>query len=283
MNIILRKTKFLILQRKRFFKKAFGSKQEHRSVVLANSFPKSGTHLLTQILEQLPHLRNYLSFLASLPSWRYLERSPEVTLRRIRGFVDGEMVSAHLFFRSEYAQELSARGVIHYFIYRDPRDVVCSEAHYLATMAPFHRLHRVFKRQSSEAERISFSILGDSFAPTPVPYANVCERFRVYEGWLNDPEVCAVRFEDLVGERQVDEVRRICRWFKERSPACEETEDALVDRALAAIAPEKSHTFRKGGGLRNWERRFTLEHKEQFKSVAGALLVQLGYEENDKW
>lgn len=33
--------------------------------VIANSFPKSGTHLLLQILEQLPGLTNYGSFIAS--------------------------------------------------------------------------------------------------------------------------------------------------------------------------------------------------------------------------
>lgn len=78
-------------------------------------------------------------------------------------------------------------------------------------------------------------------------------------------------------------MRRICAWYRDRSLKCDESVDRLTERALQAIAPERSHTFRKGGGARNWERRFTPEHKEQFKSVAGELLVELGYEQDLNW
>jgi len=250
--------------------------------IVANSFPKSGTHLLTQILEGQPGVKNYLTFLASLPSWKYVERSEMATLRKIQGFVGGEMVSAHLFYRPEYAAALRKKAAIHFFIYRDPRDVA-SEAHYLSRMARFHRLHGTFRRLADEKEQLSLSILGDAHRACPVPYGNIAQRFRMYQGWLTDPDVCALRFEDLVGPEQPAEVARICRFFLERQSKVEATEGQLVEQALKAINPERSHTYRPGGGVRNWEKRFTPQHKAQFKEVAGDLLIELGYESDLDW
>jgi hypothetical protein len=53
-------------------------------------------------------------------------------------------------------------------------------------------------------------------------------------------------------------------------------------RLRAAIAPEKSHTFRHGkrGG---WQDAFTPELKQNFKRVAGELLIRLGYAADNNW
>ena len=97
--------------------------------VLANSFPKSGTHLLVQIVEGLPDRTNYGTFLASnTSSFQLRERSPENTCGFIRGFVPGEIVRGHLYYDPAYAEELNRRRTVNYFVYRDPRDVVVSEA-----------------------------------------------------------------------------------------------------------------------------------------------------------
>lgn len=252
--------------------------------LLANSFPKSGTHLLTQILESFPGTVNYLSFLASLPSWRYVERSKRSTIQRIRNFRSGEMISGHLFFKPEYQKVLLERRVLNYFIFRDPRDVACSEAHYLSQMAPFHRLHRAFRNLKSEEAAITMSIVGDYHANVcPVPYQNIAQRFRVYQGWLNNDNVCAVRFEDLIGKDRVVEVTRMCRYFADRTPGpCPKVND-LVTTALKAISPSRSHTFRTGGGVETWRRKFTSRQRSEFKLVAGELLIELGYENGYDW
>jgi hypothetical protein len=51
---------------------------------------------------------------------------------------------------------------------------------------------------------------------------------------------------------------------------------------IGQIAPERSHTFRAGkrGG---WSERFTPEHRELFKAIAGHQLIELGYESNNDW
>src|SRR5262245_33094509 len=64
-----------------------------RPPVLANSFPKSGTHLLAQIVHGLPERINYGAFLSSeTSSFQFRERSTDSTRRFIHNFVPGEIV-----------------------------------------------------------------------------------------------------------------------------------------------------------------------------------------------
>ena len=80
-----------------------------RPPVLANSFPKSGTHLLVQIIEGLPDRLNFGAFLGSeTSSFQLRERSPENTCRFIRGFVPGEIVRGHLYYAPLHAEELAS-------------------------------------------------------------------------------------------------------------------------------------------------------------------------------
>ena len=171
--------------------------------VLANSFPKSGTHLLFQIVDALPNATNYGAFLASMTSsFRFRERSPENASRFIRGIVPGEIVRGHLFFHPQNAADLAEKNVVHYFAYRDPRDVVISEAHYLREMNRWHRLAPYFRKLPSIDDAILLSITG--FDP-PIPgleYPNIAARFARYEDWLKRDDCLAIRFEDLASENR---------------------------------------------------------------------------------
>jgi hypothetical protein len=248
----------------------------------ANSFPKSGTHLLVQILDGLPNRRNYGEFLASgKSSFRFDERSVDETLRLIRRFTPGEVVRGHLYFDPAYAEELNRRHVANYFIYRDPRDVVVSEAHYLREMNRWHRLHPYFRDAASIEDAIMLSING--FDP-PVPgieYPNIAGRFARYEGWLSDSNCLPIRFEDLVSEEQPAIVRRIAEFYANRTNADFDFE-STVQHMQSLIAPKKSHTFRSGKKA-GWAKEFTPAHRERFAEVAGDLLVRLGYEPDHSW
>ena len=79
-----------------------------RPPVFANSFPKSGTHLLVQVLEGFPNRVNYGAFLGSeTSSFQLRERSADNTCRFIRGFVPGEIIRGHLYYELLYADELA--------------------------------------------------------------------------------------------------------------------------------------------------------------------------------
>jgi hypothetical protein len=250
--------------------------------VLANSFPKSGTHLLDQIVAGLPGRVNYGEFLSSMTSsFQLRPRSPESTRRCIRRSLPGEIIRAHLFYHSSHDEELQRLNFVHYFIYRDPRDVVVSASHYLRHMNPWHRMSRTFRALPSDEDGILLSIEGLPDDGRPARLPSVAVRFRWYAGWLDSPHVCAMRFEWLVGPERDKQLERIVDFYASRTTTPVDRQ-ATLENVRAQIAPEKSHTYRKdkGGG---WREAFTPRLKDAFKRVAGDLLIRLGYERDNSW
>jgi hypothetical protein len=207
-------------------------------------------------------------------------KGPLFILAKIHSWVPAEIVRGHLYHSPIAESALAEKRCLHLFIYRDPRDVVCSEAHYLSRMNRWHRLHRTFRDLEGDDERIQFSIEGDRGGIAPIPYDNIGARFERYIGWLQAPDTLSIRFEDLIGEKQRETVSAILKFMEERGL---EIGPAETDLCLQKIQPESSHTFRKGGGVRNWERRFNAKHRALFKEHAGPLLIQLGYEADSNW
>jgi len=248
--------------------------------VMANSFPKSGTHLLEQVLDSLPGVRNFGVFLSSMTSsWAFRERTKESTLRVIDSVLSGELLRAHLFYDEAYEAAMRRKGIAHYFIFRDPRDVVVSEAYYLKDMNRWHRLHRLMKTLDAGAA-ITMAITGAS-RDTGLYYPNISDRFARYAGWLDSPHTYAVRFEDLRSERLAECVSAMVQVFETLHPD-RIAKGRVVRNAMAHINPERSHTFRQGGSSA-WRREFNAEHKTLFKKVAGQLLIDLGYENDLHW
>jgi hypothetical protein len=249
--------------------------------VLANSFPKSGTHLLDQICGALPDRVNYGAFLSSMTSsFQYRQRTPKSTLRFIERTLPGELVRAHLFWSPEYDAALEAKNFVHFFIYRDPRDVAVSLSQYLRHMNRWHRLSKRMRALPSDEACLRAVVVGTDDGPDAA-LPNIREQFGWYEGWLSSPHAFAVRFEDLIGASRDERLQEMAAFYAVRSGVAVDAA-AMAERLRAAIAPEKSHTFRTGrrGG---WEAAFTPELKQDFKRVAGDLLVRLGYAQDDAW
>jgi hypothetical protein len=280
-TVVFRKTRQLVLRVPRFVARLGADDEAYRTrpALLANSFPKSGTHLLLQALQALPGTRSYGSFIASQPSYTFVERSRATHLRLIRAMAPGEVVPAHLFHDATYADAVRRRS-LHFFIYRDLRDVVVSEAFYLGTMNRWHALHRFFKHRTL-AERLMLSILGMSREDCGYEYPDIGTRFRRFAPWLREPGVTAFRFEDLAHTRQAEHLRQIVSLYLSRINSLADV-DQTLHHVQTTMAPSKSHTFREGksGG---WRKYFRAEHVDAMKRVAGDLLVSLGYESNDAW
>ncbi|HEX6961978.1 MAG TPA: sulfotransferase domain-containing protein [Lacipirellula sp.] len=259
-----------------------GADLERLPPVFANSFPKSGTHLLDQIVAALPERRNYGTFLSSQTSSFQFRRRSDAEIRRIiAGFVPGEIVRAHLWYSPAAAESLAERRAVHYLIIRDPRDVVVSEAHYLRSINRWHKLHPYFRAAASIEDAISLSIRGLGSTDARREYPHIAQRFAQYEPWLNHPEVCVVRFETLMGPQRDETLLRMIRFYGDRAKAAIDL-DRLLPRLTESIAPSRSHTFRAGkaGG---WRQSFTDVHRELFKELAGQTLIRLGYESDSNW
>jgi hypothetical protein len=249
--------------------------------ILANSFPKSGTHLLIQILQAIPDIRDWGSFLASTPSFTFREIPEDKMCQKIRKIVPNELVSAHLYYSKSVEKALADKNVVHYFLYRDPRDIVVSETYYLTYMNKWHKLHKYFKKLPDMNARILFSIQGTTDPAFPYDYPDICQRFRNYQPWLASSDVHALKFEVLTQNEKFQSITWIISYYAQRNKAIDD-ESQLIQAAIDNIDPQNSHTYRKGksGG---WKDVFTKEHKDVFKKHAGELLIELGYEDDFDW
>jgi hypothetical protein len=247
------------------------SYRKHPPIVVT-TIPKSGTHLVHQIVSAFPDVTDYGTFIATTVSWQRHPRSVHALARLIGKVVPGEVVRAHLIHDADLVQALEAKNAFVVFVYRDPRDVIVSEAHYVTDGAPWHALHRTFRRLTP-AQRIDLAI--DGLDERPDLYPDVASRYATYEGWLDAADV-AVSFEELVGASRDDAIKRIVTAYSARRDSDLDVDATLRD-AVAAIVPERSHTFRSGrtGG---WRDAFSPEQERRFETVAGPTLKRYGYE-----
>jgi hypothetical protein len=257
-------------------------------ILLGISFPKSGTHLLDQILLGFnrisPFSRRLHSFYAEYEGESGVKRSTEQALRWVNSLRPRDVASAHLFGRDEVMKRVCTPAYIPYFIFRDPRDVAVSHVFYVTDMEKRHVHHDYYQSLPDFNARLNVSILGRPDTRPErsrrVEFSNIADRFAPYLGWLDQPSVMTIHFEDLIHDRP-ETLNRIIDHFLARVPL--RTSRQLILEAIeSSINPKRSPTFRSGK-TGEWKKYFTDEHRKIFKDVAGDLLVRLGYEKDDDW
>jgi hypothetical protein len=260
----------------------FASQSADLPALLGISFPKSGTHLLDQILlgfsNVAPYAKRLHSFYAEYEGESGVRRVPEQALRWLDSLGPCDVASAHLFARPAAVARVCAPKFAPYFIFRDPRDVVVSHVFYVTDMEARHVHHAYYQSLPDFEARLKVSILGRTDAGIEFP--NIAERFAPYLGWLDQPQVLTIHFEDLIQDRAAT-LNRILDHLLARIPL-PSSRQLILDSLEASINPSKSPTFRSGK-TGEWKKRFTAEHKRIFKEVAGALLIELGYETGNDW
>ena len=282
-KLILRR---LIYQTEKLFQRVrFASlpmPQNGWPILLGISFPKSGTHLLDQILlgfnRVAPFSRHIHSFYAEYEGDSGKKRSPEQALHWLDSLQARDIASAHLFARPEALVRVTTPAFVPYFIFRDPRDVAVSHVFYVTEMEPNHVHHDYYQSLPDFDTRLKVSILGRPDAGVEFP--NIAGRFVPYLGWLDQPSVMKIHFEDLIHNR-TKTLNRLIDHFLARVPL-RTSRELLLESLEMSINPDKSPTFRSGK-TGEWKKHFTNEHKKIFKEVAGDLLIKLGFEKDSNW
>ncbi|HEX9333987.1 MAG TPA: hypothetical protein VF896_18995 [Anaerolineales bacterium] len=250
--------------------------------IFGNSKPKSGSHLLLQILNGFTQIMPY----------KYVEADPIRTIEKeggrktaqeildeLKRIPQGVIGWGYVEASPENISYLCQSDRVNYFIYRDPRDMLVSQVFFATDMYEEHGMHEYYKSLPDFEERLKVAITG--IDRDGLYMVSVKQRYESVFQWLAQENVMCIRFEDLINNRDatldamLDEVAST--GYKIPMPR----EKALSVLA-EAIQPKKSHTFRSGktGG---WREYFTEEHKTLFKDVAGNLLVKLGYEKGNDW
>src|SRR5574341_893914 len=183
--------------------------------IFGNSKPKSGSHLLLQILNGFTHIMPY----------RYVEAEPIRTITRegrrkkneeildeLRRVPHGVISWGYVEASPENVAFLCQPGRVNYFIYRDPRDLLVSQVFFATDMHEEHGMHAYYKSLPDFGERLKVAITG--IDRDGLYMVNVKQRYEGVFQWLEQKHVLCVRFEDLIEDREVtlnamlDEVER---------------------------------------------------------------------------
>ena len=260
----------------------FASQTTQLPTLLGISFPKSGTHLLDQILlgfaNVAPYAKRLHSFYAEYEGESGRKRPPKQAIAWLNSLGSRDVASAHLFARDEIIKRVCSSSFIPYFIFRDPRDVAVSHVFYVTDMEARHVHHDYYTSLPDFDSRLTVSILGRP--DTDIEFPNIADRFAPYLRWLDQPSVMKIHFEDLVDDR-TSTLNRILDHFLARVPL-QAPRSLILDSLEESINPTRSPTFRSGK-TGEWKNYFTDDHKKIFKAVAGELLVRLGYEQDNDW
>lgn len=267
-------------QRLRFV--SLSAPREVWPILLGISFPKSGTHLLDQILlgfsKVAPFSRRLHSFYAEYEAESGRKRAPEQAIAWLDSLRPLDVASAHLFARPNVVACITSSAFVPYFIFRDPRDVVVSHVFYVTEMEARHVHHDYYASLPDFDSRLTISILGRP--DVGVEFPDIAARFAPYLGWLDQPSVLKIHFEDLINDRTAM-LNRILDHFLARVPL-QAPRQLILESLESSINPSRSPTFRSGK-TGEWRKHFTADHKKIFKDVAGDLLVRLGYEKDNEW
>ncbi len=253
-------------------------------ILLGISFPKSGTHLLNQILlgfsEFAPFAHHIPVSFASYDGESGRKRSEAEALAYLDSLRPLDVTAAHLLAWDTVVKRVCSPDFVPFFIFRDPRDVVVSHVFYIAEMLPSHHHHKYYAEElHSFNERLTVSILG--LPDADVEFPNIAERFSFYTAWLDHPEVLQLHFEDFITRRR-NTLEKVFDHVGKRVPDLPIAREAALDILEESIDPTNSPTFRSGK-TGEWKKYFTEEHKRIFKDVAGDLLIKLGYEKDKNW
>lgn len=250
--------------------------------IFGNSKPKSGSHLLLQVLAGLTRIMPY-AYVEAEPVRTITKggrrRAAEEIRHDLQGLPRGVIGWGYVEASPENVAFLCKPDRVNYFIYRDPRDLLVSQVYFATDMYDEHGMHEYYTSLPDFAARLKAAITGVDRGGAKM--VSVKQRYEGVFRWLEQPNVLCIRFEDLLDRRDktlnamLDQVERTAY----RIPmAREKSLSILAD----AIRPRESRTFRSGK-TGDWREHFTPEHKRLFKDVAGDLLVRLGYEPDNSW
>ena len=256
------------------------AKLESAPIVFGNAMPKSGSHLLTQILEALTDLGPFID-----PGFPPVNRSEgnqplaESEIEKaVRTMRPGDIRYGYLHAREPYLSLLCAPNRATIFIFRDPRDMLVSHVFYATEMYSGHGMHRYYTETlTSMEERINAAIEG----VIDPALSSVRRRYDNYLAWFDHPEILCLRFEDLILDRDAA-LGNLLDYLALRGFKTDVPRSLAIKTLKAGITPHKSGTFRKGKPG-NWREHFTEANKIQFKKIAGDLLIRLGYEQSNDW
>jgi hypothetical protein len=258
-------------------------------VIFGNAIPKSGSKLLQQLLRGFGAVGPFVEISSGpirMITMEGRQRSTDEVLTDLGNLRAGDIALGYLRATPEHmsfftqARQNSSPAWAHYFIYRDPRDLLVSQVFYATNLYEGHALHDYYNRLPNMDERLKAVIQG-IYEDEKANRLGIADQYARFVDWLNTPAVMSVRFEDLINNRP-QTIGNMLDHLEATGYKIPLDRQTAIDKVMRSIDPKRSPTFRKGV-VGDWRSHFTEEHKRLFKETAGDLLIQLGYEQNNDW
>ncbi|MBC2714659.1 MAG: sulfotransferase domain-containing protein [Desulfobacteraceae bacterium] len=265
--------------------------------IFVDSLPKSGTHLLARALTMLPGIAHSGTHLERRSIARFVDPDIDYPVegredidiqndivwieRLLASIPSGQFLTAHMNYHPKTHAALKSLNYKILVAIRDPRDVVLSWAEFIAKEET-HLLYPFFKDTDLDY-RITCGIQGVTSEITKTrPQPSIARLVNWHLKWKTQANAFVVLFENLVGEkggstrdRQRGVLEDLC---KSLGAGCSaDTIDSICDSLFGG-----TYTFNRGV-IGRWKESFTDNHKALFKSQAGQLLIDAGYETDFGW
>src|SRR5215213_5059827 len=170
--------------------------------IFGNSKPKSGSHLLLQVLNGFTQIMPY----------KYVEADPVRTIEKegrrkaeaeilneLKRIPQGVIGWGYVEASPENISFLCKSDRVNYFLYRDPRDMLVSQVFFATDMNEEHGMHEFYNSLPDFGERLKVAITG--IDQEGLYMVSVKQRYATVFEWLEQPNVMCIRFEDLVDNR----------------------------------------------------------------------------------
>lgn len=248
-------------------------------VVFGNALAKSGSHVLSQLLEGLSTITPLVytdmnPIRTRLPGCGARQQSE--VLRDLHRLHRGDIGWGYLPSVPAYLQALSSTAHLVIFIIRDPRDKIISQIHYATTMHPGHSLRAHYTSLPTMEERIMAAIHG-----VPGLSKSIRDIYASYQGWLNHPNAHVVRFEGMMLDRPAA-ISGVLDRLQAMGLAPDIGRQQAIGVLDEAMSPARSPTYRSGRAG-SWRGEFSKTNVIEFKQATGDLLQRWGYEPDSDW
>lgn len=272
--------------------------------IVANSLPKSGTHLLIRFLELLGFTENHPGLGGGMikPSHRNPIRAYFTNKKRclnqekncfsidldnkdnkikseyldkyLNSIKDDFFIMGHLPYSDELDKYIKAHNFKFLYIIRDPRAVLLSYYNH-QHKDPTYPFYYYFKDKTVKE---TYKDILNGMQVNNVTLSPLKDRVANSQGWLNSENVMGIKFEELIGPKgggdyniQIETIKRALAFLE-----IDKTPEEIKEIADKVFFP-KSETFHKGQ-IDSWKEEFDEDMLSDINNEIGNLLIELGYE-----